>query len=48
MVWRHPNGGEIFIGNKFAVEDANFLALNEITHVLNMAYDLVLKMIKNR
>jgi len=41
MVWRHPNGGEIFIGNKFAVEDANFLALNEITHVLNMAYDLV-------
>ena len=27
----------IFIGNKFAAEDANYLALNNISHVLNMA-----------
>ena len=30
----HPN---IFIGNKFAAEDAHYLALNNISHVLNMA-----------
>ena len=27
----------IFIGNKFAAEDAHYLALNNISHVLNMA-----------
>ena len=27
----------LFIGNKFAAEDAHFLALNKISHVLNMA-----------
>ena len=27
----------IFIGNKFAAEDAHYLALNKISHVLNMA-----------
>ena len=30
----YPN---IFIGNKFAAEDAHYLALNNISHVLNMA-----------
>ena len=27
----------LYIGNKFAAEDAHYLALNKITHVLNMA-----------
>ena len=27
----------LYIGNKFAAEDAHYLALNNITHVLNMA-----------
>ena len=31
----------IFIGNKFAAEDAHYLALNKITHVLNMAHTVI-------
>ena len=31
----------IFIGNKFAAEDAHYLAMNKITHVLNMAHTVI-------
>ena len=41
----HPN---IFIGNKFAAEDAHFLALNNISHVLNMADTVGLTQIVDR
>ena len=41
----HPN---IFIGNKFAAEDAHYLALNNISHVLNMADTVGLTRIVNR
>ena len=31
----------IYIGNKFAAEDAHYLAMNKITHVLNMAHTVL-------
>ena len=43
VVWCHPGGGQLLIGNKYAVEDVNYLALHGVTHVLNMANVLVSK-----
>merc|ERR1712126_28997 len=41
-VWRNEEtSGELYVGNKFAAEDAHFLHLRGITHVLNMAHNLV-------
>ena len=45
LVWRkEENSAEVFVGNKFAVEDANYLHVHGITHVLNMANNLVLNL----
>ena len=42
LVWRNgETSGELYVGNKFAAEDAHFLHLHGITHVLNMAHNLV-------
>ena len=40
-VWSHPRGGGLLIGNKFAAEDAHYLHLHGVTHLLNMANNLV-------
>ena len=40
-VWTHELGGELLIGNKFAAEDAHYLHLQGVTHLLNTANNLV-------
>ena len=39
-VWR--GGGELWVGNKFAAEDAHYLQLQGVTHLLNTANNLVI------
>ena len=41
-VWRGGGGGELWVGNKFAAEDAHYLQLQGVTHLLNTANNLVI------
>ena len=40
-VWTHEQGGQLLLGSKFAAEDAHYLHLNGVTHLLNTANNLV-------
>ena len=40
-VWTSERGGKLLIGNKYAAEDAHFLHLQGVTHILNTANNLV-------
>jgi len=40
LIWVHPNGGKLFLGDAMAAQSRDMLAAHGITHVINCTQDL--------